>query len=109
MDDNLATEFDRLIESARTNRASQPSREKSYVALPRSTVPVIPTKRPMPHLDRAPDLIPERIRLLLRGLISGAEKWPLLLTGKAGTGKTCAGLCLLDWAGGDYWRFAELH
>jgi hypothetical protein len=28
--------------------------------------------------------------------------WPLFLCGLAGTGKTCAALCLLDYSGGEY-------
>lgn len=41
-------------------------------------------------------------------MVSGKNPWPLFLYGPVGTGKTCAALCLLDWAGGEYWTVAGL-
>jgi hypothetical protein len=41
-------------------------------------------------------------------LVSGKQPWPLVLHGPAGTGKTCACLCLLDCAGGLYFTEATL-
>jgi hypothetical protein len=46
---------------------------------------------------------------MLRNLVAGKEPWPLYLHGPSGTGKTCAGLCLIDFAGGDYYTVADLH
>jgi DNA polymerase III delta prime subunit len=40
--------------------------------------------------------------------VSGESPWPLVLSGPAGTGKTCAALCLLDYAGGRYWTAGGL-
>lgn len=43
------------------------------------------------------------MRSSIRSLVSGSAAWPLFLHGPAGTGKSCAALCLLDYAGGLYW------
>ncbi len=44
---------------------------------------------------------------MIRGLVSGASRWPLLLWGPPGRGKSCAALCLLDHViGDDPFRFA---
>lgn len=56
----------------------------------------------MPHTDRSPGLIPEVLRREIRGCVNGDAPWPLVAVGSAGTGKTCAGLCLVDFAGGEY-------
>lgn len=59
-------------------------------------------------MDRSIGKIDESLRQVLRGLIAGERPWPLLIHGAAGRGKTCAALCLLDYAGGDYWTAADL-
>ncbi len=41
-------------------------------------------------------------------LTKGELPWPLLMLGPAGSGKTCAALCLLDHAGGFYYTAAGL-
>lgn len=40
--------------------------------------------------------MPPKLKRQLRRLVEGREPWPLFLFGIAGTGKTCAALCLLD-------------
>lgn len=40
--------------------------------------------------------------------MTGKLPWPLFLHGPAGTGKTCTGLCLLDFAGGEFYTVAGL-
>lgn len=45
---------------------------------------------------------------VFRALVKGETPWPLLLTGGAGVGKTCAALCLLDYSGGVYFTIYEL-
>ncbi len=62
----------------------------------------------MPEKSRRIDLIPAELRSALRGLVKGELPWPLFLFGPPGTGKTCAGLSLLDYSGGMYWTPATL-
>jgi DNA replication protein DnaC len=52
--------------------------------------------------------IDQGLRRIIRGLVAGEHHWPLFLHGSAGRGKTCAALCLLDYAGGEYWTAATL-
>lgn len=42
------------------------------------------------------------LRTVMRKMVLGESPWPLVITGAAGVGKTCAALCLLDHAGGLY-------
>ncbi len=44
---------------------------------------------------------------LFNRLISGCEAWPLMLYGPPGIGKSCFALCLIDYAGGHYYRMDE--
>lgn len=53
-------------------------------------------------------MIDADLRATIRTLIAGQSPWPLVLLGPAGTGKSCAALCLLDVAGGWYFTVAEL-
>jgi DNA replication protein DnaC len=52
--------------------------------------------------------MPELVIQAMGSLVSGKLAWPLFLHGPAGTGKTCAALCLLDCAGGLYFTEATL-
>lgn len=52
--------------------------------------------------------IDDPTRASIRKLVNGELPWPLFLWGLAGRGKTCAALCLLDHAGGEYWTVARL-
>lgn len=52
--------------------------------------------------------IDQNLRVAIRQIVDGKTPWPLFVYGPAGTGKTCAGLCLLDHAGGEYWGTADL-
>lgn len=45
---------------------------------------------------------------VLHDCIDGRLPWPLFLYGPAGVGKTCAALCLLDLAGGEYFTADNL-
>lgn len=63
-------------------------------------------------VSREPGMIHQAIRLQLRKASTDGVKWPLVVCGKPGTGKTCAGLCAADhvpgaewWAWGEFWRF----
>lgn len=44
---------------------------------------------------------------VLHSCIDGKEPWPLLIHGPPGTGKTCAALCVLDLAQGEYFTVAD--
>lgn len=53
-------------------------------------------------VDRSIAEIAPGLRTTIRAMIAGESPWPLMLHGNAGTGKSCAMLCLLDYAGGEY-------
>jgi hypothetical protein len=61
-----------------------------------------PKLRHLPLVPRTPGMIAPSLRRTIRGLVVGELPWPLFLHGPPGTGKTCAALCLLDHAGGEY-------
>lgn len=57
-------------------------------------------------------MIAPELRKLIREAAAVGIKWPLVITGKPGTGKTCAGLAVADhvhgsqwWTWDDFWRF----
>lgn len=51
--------------------------------------------------------MPEQARQALHALIDGGARWPLLMFGRSGSGKTCSALCLLDYTWGTYWTVPE--
>ena len=53
-------------------------------------------------VERSIAEISPALRTTIRALVNGDQPWPLVLFGPPGTGKTCAMLCLLDYAGGEY-------
>lgn len=59
--------------------------------------------------SRTIDEISESTRKAIRNCINGKAKWPLVLTGDPGAGKTLAGLCMIDEYGGWYATLADLH
>jgi DNA replication protein DnaC len=67
-----------------------------------------PCRRYRPEIERSIDEIPQALRVEIRAVISGEKPWPLFMCGSLGTGKTCAALCLLDYAGGDYYTVPGL-
>lgn len=48
------------------------------------------------HISRHPALVPEEAGRAIEACCAGLSNWPLVLMGAAGTGKTCACLCLVD-------------
>lgn len=104
-DHNPAEAWDRLVASA-LQRISTPTSE------PRSTATLrlqpVPTVRHLPTVQRNVAEISGTVRTAIRLLVSGQSPWPLVLHGSAGTGKTCAGLALLDYAEGEYHTAAGL-
>src|SRR3990167_4114582 len=69
---------------------------------------VRPERKEMVRIDRRISGIRPALRAIIRSLLAGEKPWPLVLLGPAGTGKTCAALCLLDHAGGSYWTVGML-
>lgn len=49
-----------------------------------------------PQIPRDIDQIPSDLREVIRELLTDKANWPLYLHGDEGTGKTCAGLCMVD-------------
>jgi len=52
-------------------------------------------------------MIDPTLRESMNGLIQGKLPWPLFVYGPIGTGKTCAGLVLVDHAGGFFYTASE--
>lgn len=48
------------------------------------------------------------LRTAIRAAVLAETPWPLVVHGPAGCGKTCAALCVLDHAGGEYHTAAGL-
>lgn len=67
-----------------------------------------PDVRHVQHQARSLGLVDAGLLAKLRGLVGGELRWPLFLHGGAGGGKTCAGLALLDHAGGEYYTVPTL-
>ncbi len=61
-----------------------------------------------PDNDRDREKIDPRLRETIRAVAEGKSPWPLYLRGEAGSGKTCASLCMLDHYGGCYYEFPVL-
>lgn len=63
-----------------------------------------------PALRRSREQISGPLRQLVNECVTGQAPWPLLITGPAGVGKTCAALCLCDHAIGDvvFWDLPRL-
>ncbi len=57
----------------------------------------------LPNIHRDRDQIAEPVRNAIRQCWAGKSAWPLVLTGCAGSGKTCASLCMVDHYGGMHW------
>ncbi len=63
-------------------------------------------------MPREPGRIHPKIREAIRDAAAGRTRWPLVILGKPGSGKTCAGLCVADhvegsawWSWDEFWRF----
>lgn len=95
------TVWDSLIESVLTQQKSQPSKPKQSGLVPLK-LQREPKRSQMLSVERSLAEIIPALRMTIRSLVSGESPWPLVLHGPAGTGKTCAMLCLLDYSGGEY-------
>lgn len=93
-----------LVESARQQESTTTSRSSSHRMLPLRTQAI---RVHLPEKDRTPALINESLRTTIRELCRGLLPWPLFILGSVGTGKTCAALCVSDYAGGFFWQVSE--
>lgn len=101
-----AAQWDELVESALAMTKALPSKpRRSAVALP---LRAKPEHKHRLREDRSIALIEPALRQTIRGLVIGELAWPLVLHGSIGTGKTCAALALLDYAGGEYHTVSSL-
>jgi len=83
-------------------RESAKSEKRSNACLARKSVGISPFSVPADHKRAEWDLVDERLKQTLRGLCAGQLPWPLLLFGEPGSGKSCAGLCLVRSYNGWY-------
>jgi hypothetical protein len=95
-----------IIESARQRANTRASTSGPRTGRARLSLTAAPARRHLPEAERTADGIPPKVAAAIRLLVAGEAPWPLLLHGPPGTGKTCAGLVLLDHAGGEYFTAA---
>lgn len=98
--------WDTLVESA-LRQASTPKSPPST----RAKLQLLdkPECKILPAVQRSIAEIDKTVRDTIRSLVDGEAPWPLFLHGPAGTGKTCAGLCLVDHTPGSmYWTLSKL-
>lgn len=98
--------WDKAVESA-LQKASTADAEKPYGAK-ELRLATVPKQVHLPEISRTLAGIDKDVRLAIRQTVSGESPWPLFVHGPAGCGKTCAALCLLDYAGGGYYVASEL-
>ena len=103
----LETTWDAVVASA-LRRTSTETNEKSSRTLATLALRIEPKVEWLPRVYRTASAVPAVVGKSFEELIRGKAPWPLFLYGPAGTGKTCAGLCLLDHAWGEFWTAATL-
>lgn len=96
-----ASEWDQLVESSLNRASTQESEPRSAG---RSRLKLYPEPRVsfFPMKPRKLSGIDPALRKVIRAVVSGDAPWPLFVGGSTGTGKTCAGLCLIDHSPGWY-------
>ena len=81
-----------IVESAQSQESTTALAGRSTLTLQAS-----PRVRHVPTVMRNPAEVPTLVTKHVDALCRGKLPWPLFLFGPAGTGKTCAALCLLDF------------
>jgi len=110
---NPAEEWDRQVQVESKAATSTDARPGAWARCRRldprpAEAPRSGTLTFMPAIPRSKAAIDPGLRTYLRDLIAGLTPWPLYLFGKPGRGKTCAALCLHDYAGGMYFGVPDL-
>lgn len=100
--DSQVHDLGRVWDDLIASEASRASTTTSPCCFP-LTLRKDPSVRHLPRLRRHLAQISPDLRKALREAICGERAWPFVLFGKEGTGKTAAALCLLDYAGGEYY------
>lgn len=67
-------------------------------------------RRPLHEVgvERRLDKVPKELTKIIQEVSEATKPWPLFIWGPAGTGKTCAALCVLDYCGGVYYTATRL-
>jgi hypothetical protein len=104
-DDLQANVWDKILASARQQENTPTSRPSWQMPL---TLAEKPNRRHLTPLFRNEAMIPQILQAAIRSLVRGEAPWPLFLSGSIGTGKTCAGLCLVDHCDGEYFTVSSL-
>ena len=102
-----ATIWDAITAQALATKSGLPSSGKQSGLTPLA-LQAAPKRTQLAEAERSVAGIPPGIRATIRGLVAGELPWPFMLHGTVGSGKTCALLCLLDYAGGEYHTVAGL-
>src|SRR5436309_2297801 len=92
--------WDAIVASSRLRTSS--SSTTASAARCRLSLTAEPHRTHLMRLHREMSAIAPGLRDAIRELVSGEAPWPLFLHGDVGAGKSCAALCVLDHAGGDY-------
>lgn len=96
--DTLAATFEKILAASQQSQASTTASRPS--SAPRLSLRASPQREILPQVQREIHRAPAPLLATLRALLRGEARWPLLVTGPAGTGKTCACLALLDYVVG---------
>ena len=65
-----------------------------------------PRYKALPAVWRDREQVESGLRMKIRQVLGGLSPWPFVMFGEAGSGKTCAALCMLDHLGGGFYTTA---
>ncbi len=107
MDHDPAAPWDKALAESLARQTSTPASPQSG----QTARLHLERRKPYHLLNKSRDMaqIPDLLRSAIRAMVKGEKPWPLFIYGPAGTGKTCAVLCLLDFiSDGDYYTASGL-